>query len=74
VSRAEGLGQDAQLPVAVPDETVPDETVAAVGQATLYWQKMPMLTVGDPSVATMTVPVAVFQVMRGTFPAGLAGA
>ena len=30
-----------------------------------------MLTVGDPPVATMTVPVAVFQVMRGKLPAAL---
>jgi hypothetical protein len=44
-----------------------------IGQATLYWQKVPMLTVGDPPVATMTVPVAVFQVMRGKLPAAVAG-
>ena len=30
-----------------------------------------MLTVGDPPVATMTVPVAVFQVMRAKLPAGV---
>lgn len=29
------------------------------------------MTVGDPPVATMTVPVAVFQVMRGKLPVGL---
>ena len=44
----------------------------ALGQATLYWQKVPMLTVGDPPVATMTVPVVVFQVMREKLPMGLA--
>ena len=53
---------------------IPWTEFKAVGQATLYWQKVPMLTVGDPPVATMTVPVAVFQVMRGTLPAGLARA
>jgi hypothetical protein len=37
----------------------------ARGQATLFWQNVPMLTVGDPPVATMTLPMAVFQVMRG---------
>lgn len=44
-----------------------------IGEATLYWQKVPMLTVGDPPVATMTVPVAVFQLMLGELPTGLAG-
>jgi hypothetical protein len=53
---------------------IPWTEFKAVGQATLYWQKVPMLTVGDPPVATMTVRVQVFQVMRGRLPAGLAGA
>ena len=53
---------------------IPWTEFKALGQATLYWQKVPMLTVGDPPVATMTVPVAVFQGMRGTLPAGLARA
>ena len=43
----------------------------AVGQATLYWQKVPMLTVGDPPVATMTVPLQTFEVMRAELPAGV---
>jgi len=50
---------------------IPWTEFKAVGQATLYWQKVPMLTVGDPPVATMTVPVAVFQAMRGKLPVGL---
>lgn len=50
---------------------IPWTEFKAVGQATLYWQKVPMLTVGDPPVATMTVPVQVFQVMRGRLPVGL---
>jgi hypothetical protein len=50
---------------------IPWTEFKAVGQATLYWQRVPMLTVGDPLVATMTVPVAVFQVMRGKLPVGL---
>jgi len=53
---------------------IPWTEFKALGQATLYWQKVPMLTVGDPPVATMTVPVAVFQQMRGRLPASLAGA
>lgn len=53
---------------------IPWSEFKAIGQATLSWQKVPMLTVGDPPGATMTVPVQVFQVMRGKLPAGLAGA
>ena len=53
---------------------IPWTEFKAIGQATLYWQKVPMLTVGDPPVATMTVPVAVFQEMRGKLPTALDGA
>jgi hypothetical protein len=53
---------------------IPWTEFKAVGQATLYWQKVPMLTVGDPPVASMTVPVQVFEAMRGKLPAGLTGA
>ena len=41
---------------------------------TLSWQKVPLLTVGDSPLATMTVPVAVFQLMRRKLPAALVGA
>ena len=51
---------------------IPWTEFKAVGQTTLHWQKVPMLTVGEPPVATMTVPLAVFQVMRGKLPVGLA--
>jgi len=50
---------------------IPWTEFKGIGQATLYWQKVPMLTVGDPPVATMTVPVAVFDVMRAKLPAGV---
>jgi hypothetical protein len=50
---------------------IPWAEFKGIGQATLYWQKVPMLTVGDPPVATMTVPVAVFDVMRAKLPAGV---
>lgn len=53
---------------------IPWTEFKGIGQATLYWQKVLMLTVGDPPVATMAVPVAVFQVIRRKLPAGLAGA
>ena len=41
---------------------------------TALGDKGQMLTVVDPPVATMTVPVAVFQTMRGRLPAALVGA
>ena len=53
---------------------IPWSEFKAVEQATLHWQKVPMLTVGNPPVATMAVPLAVFQVIRAKLPAGLAGA
>ena len=64
---------DEGLYVAIWRKTVliPWSEFKAVGQASLFWQRVPMLTVGDPPVATMTVPVAVFQVMWGRLPVGL---
>jgi hypothetical protein len=52
---------------------VPWTEFKGIGEATLYWQKVPMLTIGNPSVATMTVPVAVFPMLRGKLPAALTG-
>ncbi len=51
---------------------IPWTEIKGVRQATLSWQKVPILTVGDPPVATMTVPVTVFQMMRGKLPAAVA--
>ena len=48
--------------------------IKGVRQATLSWQKVPILTVGNPPVATMTVPPQTFELMRAKLPAGLAGA
>jgi hypothetical protein len=39
--------------------------------ATLHRQKVPMLTIGKPPVATMTVPVAMFQMLWGKLTPGL---
>ena len=50
---------------------IPWTEFKGIGQATLYWQKVPMLTVGDPPVATMTVPLQTFDVMRAKLPAGV---
>lgn len=43
---------------------IPWDAFTGVGHATLYWQKLPMLTVGDPPVASIVVPVAVFDLIR----------
>lgn len=42
-----------------------------IAHATLYWQKVPMLTVGDPPVATIIVPASLFDLMRSRLPIGL---
>jgi len=52
---------------------IPWTQIKGVRQATLSWQKVPILTVGDPPVATMTVPPQTFELMREMLPAGLAG-
>lgn len=53
---------------------IPWSEIKGVRQATLSWQTVPVLTVGDPPVATMAVPPQTFELMRGKLPAGLAGA
>lgn len=47
---------------------IPWAAFTGIGHATLYWQKVPLLTVGDPPVATITLPVAVFDLMRSRLP------
>ena len=36
----------------------------SVGRTRLHWQVVPLLTIGDPTVATMTVPIRIFELMR----------
>ena len=43
---------------------VPWAEVKSIGRATLYWQNAPVLTVGDPPLATIAVPAALFEPMR----------
>jgi hypothetical protein len=50
---------------------IPWNEFKGVGEATLHWQKVPVLTIGDPPVATMAVPLAVFQLMLGELPTPL---
>jgi hypothetical protein len=40
---------------------IPWREFKGIGEATLYWRKVPLFTVGDPTVATMTLPVLIFQ-------------
>jgi hypothetical protein len=53
---------------------IPWSEFRSIGQTQLYWQTMPKLTIGDPPVATLTVPVAVFQQMQPRLPQSLAPA
>lgn len=48
---------------------IPWTEFKALGHTTLYWQKVPLLTIGDPPVATLTLPVSLFQSVRGRLPA-----
>jgi hypothetical protein len=43
---------------------IPWSQVTAVGHATLYWQTVPLLTVGNPPVATLTVPTSLWPSMQ----------
>ena len=50
---------------------VPWAEFKAITSAKLYWQTVPMLTVGDPPIATLVIPVAVFDRIRSRLPADL---
>ncbi len=47
---------------------IPWNEFKAMGPTTLYWQQVPKFSIGDPIVATMTVPAAVFQAMQLRLP------
>ncbi len=47
---------------------IPWQDFKRLEQATLYWQKVPMLTVGAPPLATVTVPSPLFELMRSRLP------
>ncbi len=61
---------DEGLYVSIGNKTalIPWNEFTAIGQTTLYWQKLPMLTAGDPPVATMTLPLTLFQEVRSRLP------
>jgi hypothetical protein len=44
---------------------IPWSEFKGVGQTMLYWQRVPLLTVANPPVATITVQNDLFEIMRG---------
>jgi hypothetical protein len=44
---------------------IPWAEFQGVGQSMLYWQRVPVLTVGNPPVTTITVQNDLFELMRG---------
>ena len=50
---------------------IPWSEIKSVGQEMLYWQTMPRLMIGEPPVATVTLPPAIFAMLRGRLPADL---
>lgn len=50
---------------------IPWEAISRIGSTTLYWNRIPRLTVGDPPIASFSVPPEVFRVARDRFPAEL---
>jgi len=49
---------------------IPWNEFKGIGQTMLYWQKVPMLTVGNPPVATIIVQNDLFAAMRGRVEVG----
>ena len=47
---------------------IPWQDFKRLGQATLYWQQVPMLTIGEPPIATITVPLPLFELIRSKLP------
>lgn len=50
---------------------IPWREFSGIGHATLYWQKAPMLTAGDPPVASIIMPAPLFETMRSRLPNSL---
>ena len=50
---------------------IPWREFTGLGQETLFWQKMPKLTVGAPPVATITLPPSLLPLLRERLPADL---
>ena len=43
---------------------IPWREFRGIGEASLFWQRVPLFTVGDPTVTTMTLPVNIFQMIQ----------
>lgn len=50
---------------------IPWSEFKMIESTTLHWQKVPMLTIGQPPVATMTIPKDVFATMQTQLPKSL---
>jgi hypothetical protein len=47
---------------------IPWQAFTGLGHTTLYWQKLPMLTVGEPPIASIIVSVSAFEQLRSRLP------
>lgn len=43
---------------------IPWQEFKGIGESTLFWERVPLFTVGDPTVTTMTLPVNIFQMIQ----------
>ena len=59
------------LATGIGSAVIPWSEFKAIGRATLYWQKAATLTAGDPPVATIILPAALFEAIRARLPEGL---
>jgi hypothetical protein len=50
---------------------IPWAEFQGIGRTTLYWESVPVLTVGEPPVASVAVQPAVFDMIRKYLPARL---
>jgi hypothetical protein len=50
---------------------IPWQDFTGLRSVSLYWQKVPELTIGDPEIATIAIPTTVFEKMRGHISARL---
>ena len=48
---------------------IPWSEFGAVTQGRLFWERVPVLSVGHPAVTTITLPLRLFDQLRGHLPA-----
>ena len=52
---------------------IPWSEFTGIGQTMLYWQRVPVLTIGNPPVGTITMQNDLFAAMQGRMKIGQAG-